>query len=104
MAMTSSAGRHDCAVAAPLRSYRCRHARLDGRAHQAAPLGPRPVIVLHRRISQELVQHEPRMGATLANAAIRDCRFLWRDALAAVDLPQVACGLEGTVVGDGGGP
>src|ERR1700674_2161706 len=31
----------------------------DGRAHQIAPLGPRPVIVLHVVVTQQVLQYEP---------------------------------------------
>src|SRR5579864_5952592 len=56
---------------------------LDRHADRAAPLGPRPVVVLDVGIAEQLLQHEPRVRGALADAAVGDDLFVRDDALAA---------------------
>ena len=78
---------------------------IDGRAYDAAVLGPGAVVVTHLVVSQDLGQHEPGMRRALADAAIGDDLSVAGDALAAVYLPQLLHRLEGAVaLVDGTGP
>src|SRR5687768_11161108 len=47
-------------------------AERDRNAAQRSVLGPGSVVVLHVRVTEDLVQDEPRVRASLANAAVRD--------------------------------
>src|SRR5262249_41612841 len=64
------------------------------RSDHAAPLGPRAVVVLHVLVAEQLLQHEPGVRRALADAAVGDDLFVGRDALAAVELPQLIGRLE----------
>ena len=44
----------------------------DRHADQRAVLGPRTVVVLHVRLVEDLVQHEPGVRGALADPAVRD--------------------------------
>src|SRR6476469_125434 len=79
-------------------------ADLDGGADQRAVLGPRAVVVLHVRIAEELDQREPRVGRTLADAAVRDDLGVAADPGSLVERTQLVGRLEGTVVVGGLGP
>src|SRR5207248_9938654 len=59
---------------------------LDRDVHHVAPLGPRPVVVLHVVVPEQLVQHEPGMGRALPDPAVGDDRVAVHHALAAVEL------------------
>src|SRR5438477_7220777 len=76
------------------------HRRLlfHGRADQIAPLGPRAVVVLHVRETQEMLEGEPGEARSLADAAVRDDRLIARDALRGVQRLQVVKALEGAIV------
>src|SRR5207253_3038240 len=62
----------------------------DRRAYQAAPLGPRAVVIPYVGVSQELCQCEPRVGRPLTNPAIRNDLLVGRDAVTLVDVLQLA--------------
>src|SRR3954453_7549598 len=65
------------------------HVFLDRHSDHVAPLGPGAVVVLHVALSEQLVQHEPRVRRALADAAVRDDRLVAVDhALALVQLAQ----------------
>ena len=53
------------------------------------------------RVAEELVQHEPGVARTLADAAVGDDVLVGGDALAAVERVQLVGGLEGAVLVDG---
>ena len=75
-------------------------AGFDGGANQAAPLRPGTVIVAGVAISEQLVEHEPRMGATLADSAVRDDGFVCSYILPCVNGLQLGYRFEGAVLGD----
>src|SRR5581483_7113450 len=78
---------------------------LDRHSDRAAPFGPRTVVVADVGVTQELVEHEPRVRGPLADAAVRDDLAVRRDALPAVDLLQLVVALERAVLGvDRGAP
>ena len=70
----------------------------DGDADQRAVLGPRAVVVLHRWVAQQLMQHEPGVGRPLADAAIGDHAPVGSDALALVQGVELVGRPEGAVV------
>src|ERR687897_1251665 len=76
----------------------------DGDADQRAVLGPRAVVVLHRWVAQQLMQHEPGVGRPLADAAIGDHAPIGTDALAAVKGVELVGGAEGAVIVGGPAP
>src|SRR5829696_1155822 len=67
---------------------------LDGDADQAAPLGPGAVVVADVRVAEQFVQHEPGVGAALADPAVGDHVLAGLDALGAVQLGQLAVAEE----------
>src|SRR5467141_3511639 len=73
----------------------------DGRAHQVSPLRPRAVVVPDVLVTEQILQHEPRMRAALTDAAVGDDFLVPSDALAAVELAERVGGLEGAVFSDG---
>src|SRR5437764_12364006 len=62
---------------------------LDGHTDQAAPLGPRAVVILDVHIAEHVVEHKPRVAAALAHTAVRYHPLLVRDALALVKAAQL---------------
>src|SRR5713226_860943 len=72
----------------------------DRRAHQVAPLGPRAVVVPDVLVTEQILQHKPRMRAALTDAAVGDDLLVPSDALAAVQLAERVGGLEGAVFSD----
>src|ERR1700722_2650548 len=79
--------------------------QLDRHANQGAVLGPRPVVVLHVRQAQDLVQDEPGVRRALADPAVRDGVLAEVDpGLVLVQGGEVAVGLEGAVLVRGLGP
>src|SRR5437588_4727109 len=76
----------------------CEVLLLHGRADQIAPLGPRAVVVLHVRETQEMHEGEPGEARSLADAAVRDDRLIALDALRRVQRLQVVKALEGAIV------
>src|ERR687897_24703 len=69
-----------------------------GDADQRAVLGPRAVVVLHRWVAQQLMQHEPGVGRPLADAAIGDHASVGNDALALVEGVELVRRPEGAVI------
>src|SRR5579859_1916410 len=67
---------------------------LDRHADEAAPLGPRAVVVADRVAAEQLVQHEPGVRRALADPAVGDDRLAVEHALAAVELLEVRARLE----------
>src|SRR5437867_3781422 len=67
---------------------------LDRRSDEVPPLRPGPVVVLHVRVAEEVLQREPRVAGPLADPAVRDDLLVRRHALRLVQLPQVVQGLE----------
>ena len=53
----------------------------DGRADEAAPLGPGAIVVAHIRVAQQVGQHEPGVAAALADTTIGNDLFVGSDAL-----------------------
>src|SRR6058998_3199659 len=51
----------------------------DRRPDEVAPLRPRPVVVLHVRVPEEVLQDEPRVGRPLPDPAVRDDLLVRRD-------------------------
>src|SRR5438876_12220875 len=70
---------------------------LDGRAHQRAPLRPRPIVVAHVLVAEEVRQDEPGVGGALADAAVGDHVFVRRYALALVELRELVRRFKGAV-------
>src|SRR3954449_9599073 len=81
-----------------------RRSLLDRNVHEVAPLRPRAVVVADVLVAEQLAQHEPRVRAALADAAVRGHRQVGADALRAVELAQLLRRLERAVVPDGLGP
>src|SRR6267143_2833970 len=73
---------------------------LDRRPDQASPLGPGPVVIAYVRVSEQVLQDEPRVRRALANPAVGDHLLVRRDAFAAVELLQLVRRLEGPVLAD----
>src|SRR3990170_9166279 len=67
---------------------------LDRDVDHRAPLGPRPVVVAHVRITEQLVQHEPGVAGALADAAVGDDVLVGRHALALLERAQPLRALE----------
>src|SRR5438132_13287512 len=70
----------------------------DGHAHDRAVLGPAAVVVLDVVEAEQLLEHEPRVRRTLADAAVGDHVLIGRDALVAVQLTQVFGRLERAIL------
>src|SRR5262245_15568450 len=67
--------------------------------HERAVLGPRTVVVLHARLVEDLVQHEPGVRAALPDPAVRDGVLgSERDARVGVQLAKLVVGAERAVV------
>src|SRR5439155_9564835 len=81
-----------------------RSSLLDGYADQASPLGPGAVVVADLVMAEQVAQHEPGVGAPLADAAVRDDLTASGQALSLVDRPKLVGVLEASVFGDGRGP
>src|SRR5437764_10098688 len=77
---------------------------LDGHADQAAPLGPRAVVILDVLIAEQVGEHKPRVAAALANTAVRYHPLVGRDALALVEGAQLLRTFEGAIGVDGLAP
>src|SRR5215472_13244719 len=77
---------------------------LDRHPDRAAPLGPRPVVVPHLRVAQQLAQHEPGVRRALSDPAVGDHLAIAGDPPAPVDLAQGVRVLERAVLLDRGGP
>src|SRR6266849_1028246 len=45
---------------------------LDRNANRISPFGPATVVVPHTIVAEEVGEHEPGMGGSLANAAVRN--------------------------------
>src|SRR5918992_4075084 len=58
---------------------------LDRGADEIAPLRPGAVVVLHVRIAEQVLEHEPGVTGALADAAVGDHRPVRRDALALIE-------------------
>src|SRR5919204_6225046 len=81
-----------------------RSALLDRFAHQRTVLGPRAVVVPDVGVSEELVEHEPRVRRALADPAVRDDRPVRRDARAFVQGAELIGGPERPVLVGGLAP
>src|SRR5215813_14422882 len=80
-------------------------AELDGHTDQRSVLGPGPVVVLHFLLAEQLMQHEPGVGAALTDPAVGDRVLAEVQArLALVQRAQLVVRLEGAVVVGGLGP
>src|SRR4051812_11890613 len=69
----------------------------DGRTDEVAPLRPRTVVILDV-VAEEILQRKPRMAGALADAAVRDDRFVAGDADAVIQLLQFLDAPEGAVI------
>src|SRR4051812_36569747 len=67
-------------------------AHFDGRANKVAPFGPGAVVVLHVIDTQQILQDEPRMTRSFADAAIGDGGLGEIDAGIGVELAEVIGG------------
>src|SRR6185295_17915545 len=65
---------------------------------QIAPLGPRPVGVLHVLEPEQMLERKPRQARPLADAAVGDDRLVAADALRRVELAQLVEVLERPVL------
>src|SRR5437867_1092909 len=83
---------------------RGRSALLDRHSDEAAPLGPRAVVVADAVVAEQVAQHEPGVRAALADAAVGDGLRAAREPLALVDRLQLVRALEAPVLGDGRRP
>src|ERR671915_1710400 len=76
----------------------------DRNVDEVSPFCPASVVVAHLLVPEQLPEHEPRVRAPLADAAVRDDLLVVRHALASVELLELAGGLERPVVADGARP
>src|SRR5215212_279895 len=90
--MCSSFRRRGRSELSGLVAHRYRH------TDQRAVFGPGAVVVLHIVLVENLVQHEPRMRASLTDPAVGDDVVVPAQAGPAVELLEFLVGLEGTVV------
>ena len=97
-------GRGSISLARHVRQRRLHVADLDRGADEVAPLGPRAVVVFHVAHAEQVLQHEPRVAAALADAAVAHGRLAQVDARLRVQRPQLVDGLERAVVIDALGP
>src|SRR5918993_2442413 len=78
---------------------------LYGSPHQVTPLGPGTVVVTHARITEEVLQDEPRVGRALSYPAISYYVVPLAEAhLSLVDLLQLIGALEGPILPHGPRP
>src|SRR3954467_9733003 len=84
----AQAGAGGC-CAAVRRSGGNRDRLLDRHADHAAPLGPAAVVVADALVAEELVEHEPAVGAALADPAVGDHVLVGGDALRLVQIGQL---------------
>src|ERR671937_2884644 len=77
---------------------------LDGHAHQAAPLGPRAVVILDVLIAKQVGEHKPGVAAALANAAVGHHPPIGCDAMTLVEGAQLLRAFEGAIWRDGLAP
>src|SRR5690606_7053617 len=66
-------------------------------AYKAAPFSPRAVIVANVFIPKQVLQDEPGVAGSLANAAVGDHRLVRGDALFAVQASQPVHRLQRTI-------
>src|SRR5215213_8599801 len=72
--------------------------QLDRGTHQGAVFGPTAVVVLDVLVSQQFLQHEPRVRRALTDAAVGNGFLLAVQAGPGVQLAQVLVGLERAVL------
>src|SRR5436309_2747507 len=70
---------------------------LDGGGYQRAPFRPRPVVVAHVLVAEEVRQYEPGVSGALSDAAVGDDVFVRRDTLTLVELRELVGRLEGAI-------
>src|SRR6056297_61111 len=73
-------------------------ARLDRRADEVPPLGPRAVVVPDVVVAEQLVQEEPLDRRALADATVGDRRLVAVDAGVGVELAELVRALERPVL------
>src|SRR4051812_5758014 len=71
---------------------------LDGRADEIAPFGPGTVVVLDVLVSEQVLQHEPGMARSFADAAVGDHGRIGCGSRAAIELLQFFARLERAVL------
>src|SRR2546430_10316023 len=71
---------------------------LDWRSHEIPPLRPGPIVVSDVRVSEEVLQDEPRVRRSLADPAVGDDLFVRRHALRLVEGFQLFDRLECAVL------
>src|SRR3954453_12348236 len=71
---------------------------LDGDTDERAVFGPRAVVVLDVLVAEQLVQREPGVAGTLADAAVGDGVAAVVQPFAHVQLAQLVVGLEGAIL------
>src|SRR6202050_1287565 len=73
--------------------------KLDRNTDQRTVLGPRAVVVLHVRLAEQFVQHEPGVRGPLADTAVGDGVLAEVEAgLVAVERAEVVVGLERAIL------
>src|SRR5881628_193030 len=80
---------------------RSRLGLLDRRAHEVPPLRPGAVVVPDVRVAEEVLQDEPRVARSLADAAVCDDLLVRRHAFRLVEGLQILRRLERPVLVDG---
>src|SRR5580704_6537457 len=73
---------------------RGRNLLLDRRANQIPPFRPRPVVILHVVVPQQILQHKPGVRTPLPDPAIRDNFVIAVHALSPIKLLQSIRRLE----------
>src|SRR5919201_7096379 len=71
---------------------------LDRHVHEIAPLGPRSVVVAYVLVAEQLPEHEPRVGAALADAAVSSDLLVRRHTFPRVQVAKLVGGFERPVV------
>src|SRR5439155_7210429 len=79
-------------------------AALDRRADETAVFGPAAVVVADPVVAEQVLEHEPGVRASLADAAVRDRLVGSIEALVGVDAPELVGRLESAVRADRRGP
>lgn len=79
-------------------------ALLDRGVHDRTPFDPGAVIVPHVAVSQQVLEHKPRVRAALADPAIRNDILVRGGSFPPVKLLQIVNRLERAVLLDGLGP
>src|SRR5882757_1380039 len=72
--------------------------QLNRDSHKGAVFGPTAVVVLHIRVAEELLEHEPGVRRTLTDPAVGDGLLGAVQTGLGVQLGEIVVGLEGAVL------